>query len=336
MFSVKDLNCMIDLHLHLDGAISISSAKELAKLQDIEIPSSDAELEKLIRVSDDCKDLMEFLEKFAFPCSLLQTGSGIRKAVSNLLKELKEEGVIYAEIRFAPQLSTKKGLSQEAVVEAALEGLTEGLKDSFVMANLILCCMRGEGNEEKNRETVEVARKYLGRGVCALDLAGAESVYKTEEYEELFAYAELLDIPFTIHAGEADGPKSVWDAISYGACRIGHGVRSLEDEKLVEYLVKNEIPLEICPTSNINTAVFRNISEYPLRALMDAGLALTINTDDPSIEATSIKKEYQKLIDSFNLEKADVLKFLENAAKYSFASEKQREHMMQKIKEYFG
>lgn len=324
---VKNLNCMIDLHLHLDGAISIDSAKKLADLQNIDIPNDDKELANLIQVADDCSDLNEFLERFAFPCSLLQTKEGIKMAILNLANELKDAGVMYAEVRYAPQLLCEKGLSQDDVVLASIEAL----KEAPIKINLILCCMRGTGNNEANMETARLALKYLSQGVVAIDLAGAEALFPTTDYADIFAFARDSKLPITLHAGEADGPNSVRKALEFGAVRIGHGVRSLEDAELVNELKLKQIPLEICPTSNINTAIFSRIEDYPIRQLLDAGLFITINTDDPAIEATDIKNEYSKLINAFNLNKEDIKTFLTNAAKASFADDSLKEEMLKEI-----
>lgn len=316
MFSVDNLKCMIDLHLHLDGAISLESAKQLAKLQNIEISKSDEELLKVMRVSSDCKDLNEFLQKFAFPCSLIQTKIGIKNAFINLLNELKEQGLMYAEIRFAPQLSTDKGLTQDEVVATAIDGM----KSVDIDSNLILCCMRGNDNHDKNVETINVAEKYLGDRVVAVDLAGAEAIYDTSDYKDIFELATKNGIPYIIHAGEAAGPESIKKAIEFGALRIGHGVRAIEDENVLKELADKKIPLEMCLTSNMNTAIFKNIIDWPLKNFMDIGINITINTDDPAIEGTTIKDEYNKLIKNFNIEKNEVKKFLLNAVNASFAN----------------
>lgn len=327
VFNVDDLDCMIDLHLHLDGAISVESARQLAAAQGIDIPEKDEDLISLLRVSDDCSDLNEFLQKFDFPCSLLQTETGIRMAVKNLLHELKNEGVMYAEIRFAPQKSTDKGLTQEDAVKAAIEGMKESETD----ANLILCCMRGDDNHNQNIETVKVAEKYLGKGVAAVDLAGAEALFSTSMFEDVFELALEKGIPFTIHAGEADGPDSVRKALEFGAVRIGHGLKSMEDKDLFDKLIKEQIPLELCPTSNINTAMYNNIADWPLRKLMDAGINITINTDDPSVEGTSIKNEFRKLIEFHKIGEKDVKQFLINSVKASFACEAVKQKMTERI-----
>ena len=308
---------IIDLHLHLDGSLSLASAKELAQMQQIPLPETDAELINLLQVSDDCRDLNEYLEKFAFPCSLLQTKEGIRTAVYNLLTELQEQGLLYAEIRFAPQKHTEKGLTQTEVVAAAIEGLQK----SDFHANLILCCMRGDDNHAENLETIQVAKQYLGQGVCAADLAGAEALFPTAGFADIFALATELGVPFTIHAGEADGASSVETALRYGASRIGHGVRSLEKESLMQHLVQNKIPLELCPTSNLNTNIVPTISEYPFRALMDAGVVVTLNTDNLAVSNTTIAKEYQMIADTFSLTEAELVQLAENSIFASFADE---------------
>lgn len=277
---------LVDLHLHLDGSLSVDSVKELMQIQGIKNCYSDSELLEKLQVSDGCRDLNEYLEKFDFPITLLQTKEALETASYNLLEELKTQGVIYAEIRFAPQFHTSKGLSQEQVVKAVIDGM----RKSELNANLILCCMRGENNHDENIETVSVAKKFLKKGVAAIDLAGAEGLFPTSDYKDVFELASELGIPFTIHAGEAAGFTSVETAVEYGAVRIGHGVRSVESEDLLKKLSDKGIALELCPTSNLNTNIYRDISEYPIRKLMDAGITVTVNTDNMTVSNTNIKK----------------------------------------------
>ncbi len=331
-FSVENLKCMIDLHLHLDGAISIDSAKKLARLQKINIPENDEELANLIQVSDDCNDLNEFLERFDFPCSLLQTKEGVQMSIINLAQELKEQGVMYAEVKFAPQLLTQKALTQEEVVIASIEAAHQ----ACIPINLILCCMRGENNHAENMETAKLAVKYYNKGVVALDLAGAEALFATEKFSEEFKYAKTHNIQYTIHAGEAAGPESVKAALAFEPMRIGHGVRSVEDRDLMRELSSKQVPLELCPTSNLKTAIYPSIAEYPIKKLLAEGLLLTINTDDPAIEATTIKKEYDKLIKTFNFSKEDIKQFLLNAAKVSFASDDLKAKLVCQIEQEFN
>ena len=267
---------MIDLHCHLDGSITVEIAKKLAQLQKIELPAkTDSELLKKLSVPSDCQSLNDFLECFGLPLRLLQTKEGITEAVRLVQEDCKAQGLEYLEIRFAPQKHCVNGLSQEEVILAALEGL----KQSSLHTNLILCLMRADINQSENKETIELAQKYLVKdnGVVAIDLAGAEALFKTKDFEKEFLIAKQKNIPFTIHAGEADGPESVWDAIKFGAVRIGHGVRVTEDSSLVDYLAEKQIPLEMCPTSNRCTKAIDDMSLFPLRQLMEKGVKVTIN-----------------------------------------------------------
>lgn len=317
---------LIDLHLHLDGSLSLETVKELSKIEGIAIDSDD-ELIKKLRVSENCRDLNEYLEKFDFPLSLLQSRKAIKIAVSNLLEELKSENILYAEIRFAPQLHTKKGLSQQEVVEAAIEGLNNSIK-----SNLILCCMRGNDNINENIETVNIAEKYLGKGVCAIDLAGAEALYTTEKFGYIFELASSKNIPFTIHAGEAMGAESIRKALEFGAKRIGHGVRAFEDNELMEILAESKIPLELCPTSNLNTRVFEDIQNYPIRKFMEKGVVITINTDNRTVSNTNIMKEIDLVKNAFSLSNEDINSFILNGAIHSFADEDTKEFVLEKVR----
>ena len=318
---------LIDLHLHLDGSLSLESVRNLARMQNIEVEADDEKLLKLLQVGPDCKDLNEYLEKFAFPCSLLQKPEAITRSVENLRRELKEQGLLYAEIRFAPQLHLLQGLTQRQVVQAAVDGLkAEGVK-----ANLILCCMRGDRNREENLETVRLTAEFLGKGVCAADLAGAEALFATETFEDVFALARELNIPYTIHAGEAAGPESVYKALEFGAKRLGHGVRSAEDAALLKQLAKDGITLELCPTSNLNTNIFNTIEEYPLLSLMEAGVRVTINTDNIMVSGVSLQSEWEKVVNMFHLTRAQILQLQKNSAEAVFADDSVRQWLLEQI-----
>ena len=319
---------LIDLHLHLDGSMSLECARSLAKKQGIELPADDGELLNKLRVSEDCRDLNEYLERFALPLSLLQTAEAVSESVERLLDELAEQGLVYAEIRFAPQLHCQKGLSQEEVVIAAIDGLSRGKLD----ASLILCCMRGAENREANFENVRLVKKYLGKGVCAVDLAGAEALFPNENFVDVIEYARSLSLPMTLHAGEALGADSVSSAIELGANRIGHGVRSIEDQKLLSILAEKKIPLELCPTSNLNTRVFDELSEYPIRTFLNAGILITVNTDNTSVSSTSLANEYQKLADTFSLTEDELQALALNSAYATFLCDSDKEKLVEKIK----
>ena len=169
-----------------------------------------------------------------------------------------------------------------------------------------------------NKETIRLAAKYLGNVVCGIDLAGAETLYPTSDYEGLFREASLLDIPFTIHAGEAAGPESVRKALSFGACRIGHGIRAIEDPALVDLLVRNNITLEICPKSNFDTKCFSDPNQYPLRSLFDAGVPVTLNSDNRTVSDTSLRKEIAYVQKQYHFTDAEIQKMQEYAKEALF------------------
>lgn len=318
----------IDLHLHLDGAITAEAAMELAKVQGISLPAkTEEELEKLISVPEGCESLNDFLRCFELPLSLLQTKEGIRRAVRLVLEEQKREGVIYAEIRFSPQLHTRKGLSQEEVLRAALEGL----QDAPIPANLILACMRGADNQKENEENLELARRFLTKdgGVTAVDLAGAEALFPTRDYLEMFRRAGKSGIPMTIHAGEADGEDSVRAALEMGAVRIGHGVRARKNPEILEEIRSKGITLEMCPTSNRYTRSIENMEDYPLLMYLESGIKVTVNTDDPAIEGTTISREFRFLKEHFGLTAEQEQAILRNAAEAAFTSD-ERKHSLYK------
>ncbi len=319
---------LIDLHVHLDGSLSFDMARELAKMQKMEVKSEN-ELKSLMVAPADCRDLNDYLTKFDYPLELLQTEEAITYSVFELLKIQRSQGLAYSEIRFAPQLHTQKGLSQEQAVDAAVRGIQKFESDNDMKtgqngncknfcSGLILCCMRGEDNEAANMKTVDIAGDFLRKGVVALDLAGAEALFPTGNFENLFWMAGKRGIPFTIHAGEAAGPESIWKALEFGASRIGHGVRCLEDKELVRHLAKDRIPLELCPTSNMNTKIFKNIKDYPIMKLLDESIKITINTDNMTVSNTTVRDELQLVADTFDLSEAEICRLIKNAAESAF------------------
>lgn len=316
---------MIDLHLHFDGSLLPRTVLELAKEQGIALPSEEPdELKLFLAAPADCGSLNEYLEKFDLPLLVLQTREAIRKGMYTLVSSLKEQGMLYAEIRFAPQLHTKKGLTQEQVVKAALQGLQEAAAGSFFKAKLILCCMRGADNREENLLTVRTAAAFLGRGVAALDLAGAEALYPTADYGEVFALAKELSVPFTIHAGEADGPESIRAALRMGASRIGHGVRAGEDPELLEELKERQIPLEMCPSSNVQTKAVPSLSEHPVLSYLRRGLLVTVNTDNMTVSDTTIEREFRLLKEELGMTPEERRQLLLNAADAAFLTAEER------------
>jgi len=335
---------MIDLHLHLDGAISLKSARQLAQIESVALPQEDEKLREMMCLAPESKDFKLFFSKFGFIITLLQTPQSMTTAVYNLCEELKCQGIRYAEIRYAPQNHLNKGMTQEECVLATIEGLrksealdennAEGGKNCGFRANLILCCMRTAPTAEnikKNRETIALVGKYLGKGVCGADLAGPEMEQSTDTFKEIFKYAIELNVPFEIHAGESSGPESIRQALKLGASRIGHGVRCIEDPELVKELAQKKIPLMVCPTSNVQTCTVNEISDLPVRRFLSEGVLFTINTDDPSIEGTNLVSEWHKSISTFNLTDTEIRQIMLNAANAAFCSQELKKQLREEL-----
>ena len=255
-----------------------------------------------------------------------QTEYGLQTCTLDLLKREADDGLKYVEIRMAPQLSTAKGLSQEKVVKTLIKTCKIARKYG-VFSNLILCMMRGNDTKEKNLETVRVAKKFLGKGVVAMDLAGAEGLFPNEMFENEFNLIHELKIPLTIHAGEASGPSSVASALRFGACRIGHGIHSIEDKSVLNELKTKNICLEICPKSNLDTKTISKYDDLPIKDFMDAGIKVSINTDDMTVSNTTLKQEYETL-EKMGLNAKNLQEIAVNSINYSFASKRLKRRLI--------
>lgn len=328
---------MIDLHLHLDGSLNPEKVRTLAKMSDVVLEYSEEKLKKALMVEPDCRNLGEYLEKFDLPLKLLQTAECMEYAVYELMRDLEEQGLCYAEIRFAPQFHTQRNLTQEDAVQAAIRGLKKGNRDFSVSANLILCCMRGDENRSENMETIDLAEKYLGQGVCAVDLAGNEAAYPTKDFNDVFARAREKGIPVIIHAGEAAGAESIWQALELGAVRIGHGIHAIEDKKLMDVLQEKKIYLEMCYTSNLQTKTVDQAEDYPIAEFLRRDLGVTLNTDNMTVSHVNLKNEYQLVQKQFGFGDHLMLKIALNAVQAAFLSEGEKENLRDRvIREFSG
>lgn len=314
----------VELHVHLDGSVNLDLISSLSG------DNFDIIKEKMV-APDKCADLKDYLERFDYPCDFMQSKDNLELVAKNLLNDLKKENVIYAEVRFAPLKHMNNGLSINDVIDSVINGF----KDNDLKVNLILCMMRNDSFED-NMKVIETAKNYLNKGVCAVDLAGDEAHYPTGDFKDLFKVSKDYGIPFTIHAGEADGASSVESAIDFGAKRIGHGIRCLEDNDLVNQIIDKNIHLEVCPTSNIQTNVVNSISEHPIRKLFDLGVNLSINTDNRTVSNTSLTNEYTLLRDNLNFDINDFIKCNINAINSSFLSNDDKVKLKEKYMNYFN
>lgn len=312
---MSDMSHVVELHLHLDGSLRPETVWELAKEQGVELPAKSAEEVKYkMEVPEDCKTLEEYLERFDLPLLVLQRADAIERVTFELVEDLANEGVDYAEIRFAPQLSVNGGLTQDEVVEAAIRGAERGMKMyPQIRVGLILCCMRGADNEELNMQTVETAKKYLGDVVCAVDIAGAEGLFPTENFAPVFAKVREYGIPMTIHAGEAAGPDSMKTALSFGTRRIGHGVAAIDDPELIKRLIDENVTLEVCVTSNYHTKVVPAINMHPIHKLLEKGVHVTVNSDNRTCSRTTLQKEKEVLKEELGFTDEEIEKMQEYA-----------------------
>jgi len=229
-------------------------------------------------------------------------------------------GFIYAEIRFAPVLHTREGMSQLQAAQAAIDGLKEGLHmTKGFSANLILCCMR-HATEKENMETIEVAKKLRHHHVVAVDLAGAEALHPGTYYKKIFALAQKYRLNITIHSGEATGSDEIIMALNNGAQRIGHGVHLSLDEQSVARVLSRPVCFEFCPTSNLHTKSLKGYDDVPLRQFIEKGIPVTINSDNMTVSNTDAIMDMKQMVKTFSLSRKEVYALIETAIKYSFAS----------------
>lgn len=327
---------MIDLHIHLDGSLSIEDLLYLAKINHVDekvVYEYEERLQKGIK--SKCRCLQDYLSYFDLPVKLLQNAVSLTYATYSLFKRLSKQGLIYAEVRFAPCLHLENGLTQSQAVLATLKGLEMAKEETLMPGQIILCCMRGK-NEETNLETIKVAKEFYKKGVCGVDLAGSEKDYKTEEYKNVFRMANENNIPITIHAGEDDNSKSIWEAIRIGARRIGHGVASIEDPMLMEFLSQTKIALELCPTSEVDTHAIKSYEDLPLRQFLKKGIKVTINTDDMAISNITLEEEFKKLQKTFSLNEEETKTLLKNSIESAFLDNDQKDYLLELLEEKYN
>lgn len=322
---------MIDLHLHLDGSLSKEDFIFLAKKDNVSLGE---DFPNNIYVPENCTSLEQYLERFALPCSLMQTRANIAYTVKSLIDRLYDLGYIYAEIRFAPLLHLEKGLDEKEVISAAILGLEEGLKNKKDFdANLILCLMR-QVEDEVNFKTIETMRELSHPKVVALDLAGPEAFKKTSLYAPLFNKAKEYGLNVIIHAGEACGNESILEAKELGAKRIGHGVHLNLDKENIEKV--KDLTFEFCPTSNIQTKSILSYKDNPLRKFINLGLKVTINADNMTVSNTNVLKEFRHMYQTFNLSKEEIFALLNNSLDASFASSETKKELKKVLKNRFN
>lgn len=281
-----------DLHVHLDGSLRLQTILDLAEEYRVELPSKKAdELKGAMNLGKNCGSLVEYLKAFDVTLRVLQHEDALYRVAYELAEDAAKENVRYMEVRYAPMLHTQKGLKLTSVVEAVLGGLRQAQEDFGIEASVILCGIRNV-SADSSLEMAELCVAYKGRGVVGFDLAGAEYDHPAKHHRRAFQLVRDNNINVTIHAGEAYGPESIAQAIHVcGAHRIGHGCRLRENGDLLHYVNDHRMPLECCPSSNVQTGAVRSLRAHPVQFYFDLGLRVTINTDNRLVTDTTVSKE---------------------------------------------
>lgn len=317
------------LHDHLDGGLRPQTIIDLAAECGHELPATTAELGAWFAQAADSGSLERYLETFDHTVAVMQTADALARVARECVEDLAADGVVYAEIRYAPEQHVEEGLSLDDVVEAVRRGFEEGMRAAGgrILVRQLLTAMR---HQARSMEIAELAVAWRDRGVAGFDIAGAEAGYPPTRHLDAFEYLQRENAHFTIHAGEAFGVASIWQAIQWcGADRLGHGVRIIDDITvhddgrvelggLAAYVRDKRIPLEMCPASNVQTGAAESIAEHPIGLLTRLRFRVTVNTDNRLMSHTSMTDEMWNLCEAFEFGMRDLEWFTLNAMKSAF------------------
>ena len=323
------------LHDHLDGGLRPASIIELARDAGYGgLPTNDsAQLEAWFRRGADRKSLELYLEGFAHTVAVMQTPEALERVAAECAEDFANDGIVYAEVRFAPELHLERGMTLDEVVEAVLRGFRRGSGGRPIEMRTLLTAMR---TAARSLEIAELAVRHRDEGVVGFDIAGAEKGYPPSRHLDAFHFIAHENFHFTIHAGEAFGLPSIWEALQWcGAERLGHGVRIVDDitvgsdgrvslGRLAAYVRDRRIPLEMCPTSNVHTGAVASIEEHPIDLLRRLRFRVTVNTDNRLMSGVTLSSELAELVRAFGFDLAEMQWLTLNAMKSAFCSFDQR------------
>jgi len=323
---------LVELHRHLDGSIRLETILDLAQQHGIVLPAkSVAGLAPFVHVDESAPGLMAFLERFEHMTAVLVDADACRRVAYENVEDAKAEGIDYIELRYSPWfMAQSHGMDPAEVMEACAEGVRAAERDTGVRANIIGILSRTYGVEVcmKELDAILAHRDHI----VGVDLAGDEFRYPAHLFKDHFKRVRDAGLHVTIHAGEADGPQSVWSAIKdLGAERIGHGFRAIEDPALVDYLANNGISLEVCPTSNLHTSTVENYASHPVKRLADQGVTFCLNTDDPGISDIDIAHEYTVAAPATGLTRKQVHQSQLDGLEMSFLSQEEKYGLQLKV-----
>lgn len=318
------------IHDHLDGGLRPRTIIELAREADVPLYSTDSDsLRAWFERGANKGNLKEYLEGFAVTCGVMQTRDALERVAEEALDDLRQDGVIYAELRFAPQFHLQGGLTEEEVMDAVLTGLERGGKKKDIRWGLIVCGMRSSP-PELSLKMAELAITFRDRGCVGFDLAGDEFGHPPKDHLDAFHFCKRENFNITIHAGEAFGAPSIWQALQYcGAHRIGHCTRLTEDMvirdgrvlsmgRIAQYVLDHRVPLEICLSSNVQTGAVSNLESHPFKYYLRHKFRITLNTDNRLMSATTVTDEHWLAVERFGLEFSDLEKIAINGMKSAF------------------
>jgi len=330
------------LHDHLDGGLRPETIVELAHETGYDgLPTRDpSELAEWMSRGADRKDLLLYLETFAHTVGVLQTTDALVRVAGECAEDLAADGIVYAEVRYAPELHVERGLQLDEVVEAVQEGFARGAEATGIRIGTILTAMR---TAARSLEIAELAVRWRDRGVVGFDIAGAEAGYPPTRHLDAFEHVRRENFHLTIHAGEGFGVPSIWEALQLcGAERLGHGVRIVDDIEVatdgearlgrVADLVRDRrVPLELCPTSNVHSGAAKSIEEHPIGLLIDLKFRVTVNTDNRLMSATTLSLEFAKLVEAFGLGWERIRRLTINAMKSAFVPFDERVDLLDRV-----
>jgi adenosine deaminase len=320
----------VELHLHLDCSLSYAVASRLKP------GLTRQEYRHQFTAPSHCSNLVDYIQRAQAGIALMQTREQLKLVTLDLFEQLAADGVIYAEIRFAPLLHTQRELTPREVVEAVSAAADEGTRTTGVEGWVILCTLR-HFTEAQSMETVRLVEEFKGSRVAGFDLAADEAGYPITAHVPAFRYAMERGIQRTAHAGEARGPESVWETLrEFCPSRIGHGVRSAEDPALVEHLVRERVHLEVCPTSNVQTGTVASLQANPVDKLYRAGVSLSVNCDGRTISETTLEREYRVMQETFGWAEKELLTCNREAMRVAFAPDDVKKRIEEKLVAGFG
>lgn len=324
---------LIDLHRHLDGNIRPKTIWELAKLNNIKLPVDDFnEFIPYVQIQNQEADLLAFLEKLDWGVAVLKTLDDVKRIAYENVEDAFNAGLHYAELRFSPYyMSMNHNLIIKDVVKAIIDGVNEAVKDFDIKINLIGILSRTFGVEKCQKE-LEAILAYKN-DIIAVDLAGDEYNFPGSMFVEHFKQVKEAGLFITVHAGEAGGSESMYQAINdLNATRIGHGVACAKDEELMDYMLKNNIAIESCITSNYQTGTIKDIPAHPIKVFLEKGLKVCLNTDDPAVQGIEIKNEFEIAQTIVGLSDKDISTLQQNALDICFLSEDEKLELIKKVR----